>query len=162
MTVKSVLEAIESDDLPKMTLAERAVYLYLLRDSDKRGLLRLSQSDLGERLGVTRQTIVKHVDALAEKRLIVRQGHGRYRVFAEPWSVESIARKYVESMAPGEEFDTERLAVLAYGEQHDLIWSDDDPRVRELESMEYRLQHAGLLAVDHEGKMRKPRGASRR
>ncbi len=162
MTVKSLLEAFEHDELPKLTLAERAVYLYLLRDADKNGALRLSQSDLGARLGVTRQTIVKHIDALIEKRLVSHRGHGRYRVFTAPWSVESVARQYVGSLEPGAEFDVQRLAVLAYGEENDLDWEGDDPRIRELDSMEYRLEKDGLLTHDHDGTARKARPAGRR
>lgn len=162
MTVKSLLEAIEHDDLPKMTLAERAVYLYLLRDADKNGALRLSQSDLGARLGVTRQTIVKHIDSLMEKRLVNHRGHGRYRVFTEPWSVESVARQYVAGLLPGAEFDVQRLAVLAYGENNDLDWDGDDPRVRELDVMEYRMKGDGLLTIDDDGTARKARPAGRR
>lgn len=164
MTVKLALEAIESVDLPKMTLAERLVYIYLLRDSDKYGSLRLSQSDLGARLGVTRQTIVKHVDALTEKRLVTRQGHGRYRVFAEPWSVENVARRYVENLPPWAEFDVKQVAMLVYGESNDLDWDSGeiDQRIRELDAVEYRLQTSGLLTMDDDGTMRKPRVTTRR
>lgn len=147
-----------------MPLGERLVHLEACHLADRKGVVRLSQSDLAAKLGVSRQAITKHTDALAAKRLLLRQGHGRYRVFVEPWSVESIARRYVESLSPWARYDVEQLAVLVYGESNDLDWSgrSDDLRVRELDGVEHKLEAAGVLTMDDEGAFRKPRVAARR
>lgn len=102
MTTKAFIDAVESYDLPKMTLAERLIYLYLVRDSDVRHQLRLSQSDLAARLGVTRQTIVKHIESLREKHLVRHTGHGRYCVYPRPWSIDEEVRDYLLTLKPGD------------------------------------------------------------
>lgn len=161
MPVRLLIDAIESDSLPGTPLGERLVHLEICHLADRKGTVRLSQSELAGKLGVTRQAVTKHTDALIAKRLLMRQGHGRYRVFVEPWSVEAIARQYAASLPPGAEFDVERLAVLAYGEANDLDWDGNDPRVVELDATAYRLKHAGLLIEDEDG-FKRPRAAARR
>lgn len=163
MTGQDALRTLEDGDaLDFGSISERCIYLYLRFHADRKGVVRLAMSELAAILKVNRQTVLKHVEALVQRQLLRRIGHGRYRVFAEPWSVESVARQYVGSLEPGAEFDVQRLAVLAYGEENDLDWEGDDPRIRELDTMEYRLKHDGLLTIDDDGTARKARPTGRR
>lgn len=163
MTGQDVLRTLEEGDaLDFGSISERCIYLYLRHHADRRGVVRLAMSELAAMLKVNRQTVLKHVEALVQRNLVRRVGHGRYTIYGEPWSVEAIARRHIDSLAPGAEFRVELVAALAYGESNDLDWNGDDPRVRELDSLEYRLQSAGLLTMDEDGAIRKARPAGRR
>lgn len=158
MTARMLLDAMERDDLPRMPLGERLVYLELCYGADRKSVIRLSQSDLAAKLGVTRQAVVKHIDSLASRQLVMRVGHGRYRIFAESWSIEKIAREYLSSLPIGAEFLVEELIRRAYGEDNDLDWNgSNDPRVDELCAFGDRFQVAGLLTVADDGSLLKAR-----
>lgn len=146
MTAKALLDSWEADDLPHMTLGERLVYMELRYSADKRGTLRLSQSDLAAKLGVTRQAIVKHVDSLMAKRLVARVGHGRYTVMAAPRSMFDAAKAYRATLHPGDEWSAWDFAEVAFGVR--LTADSDDPRLDE--AMEYTetLRRAGRLHFD--------------
>lgn len=146
MTTKALLDSWEDESLPPMPLGERLVYMELRYAADKKGTLRLSQSDLAAKLGVTRQAIVKHVDSLMQKRLVARVGHGRYTVMAAPRSLFDAAKAYRARLAPGDEWWSWELAEEAFGVK--IAVDSDDPRLDE--AMEYTemLQRAGRLHYD--------------
>lgn len=116
MTSGALAASWERDDLPRMPLGERLVYMELRYLSDRKGTLRLSQSDLANKLGVTRQAIVKHVDALISKRLVKRVGHGRYAVYADPMSLERVTLDYIKGLAEGDKALSEDVERLFYGD----------------------------------------------
>ncbi len=125
MTSGALAASWERDDLPRMPLGERLVYMELRYLSDRKGTLRLSQSDLANKLGVTRQAIVKHVDALMAKKLVRRQGHGRYAVFAEPWSLDGEVVALLDSRKPGDEINPDPICRAIYGRGWDEMFADE-------------------------------------
>lgn len=146
MTSKALIESWERDDLPKMLLGERLVYMEMRFLSDRKGTLRLSQTDLSAKLGVTRQAIVKHVDSLTEKRLVRRIGHGRYTVCADPYSLFDAAKDYRATLKPGDEWDAWDLAEIMWG----IKFSADtmDPRINEALAYTEMLEKNGRLIYD--------------
>lgn len=146
MTSRDVVLSMEADGLEFGSLSERLIYLYLRYHADRKGIFRLSLTELASQLNVNRQTVIKHIDALMKASLVTRQGHGRYRIHAAPWSIRDVAKGYLDSLQDGEEFDTSKLAVLAYGEH--LDWSSDDPRTDELIEYAGKLERAGWLTMD--------------
>lgn len=150
MTRNALLEAWERDDLPKMLLGERLVYLEMLYLGNRSGTLRLSQTDLANKLGVTRQAIVKHVDGLMAKKLVRRVGHGRYAVHAEPWSLDRIARAYLRDLKAGEIAWQAELERRAYGDElngDDPCW---DERSSALIDAMIALERQGFLSFNED------------
>lgn len=146
MTAKALLDSWEDDELPQMPLGERLIYMEMRYAADKRGTIRLSQSDLAAKLGVTRQAIVKHVDSLMEKRLVSRTGHGRYTVMSAPRSLFDAAKAYRAKLKPGDEWSAWDLAAEAFG----IEFAPDSTDQRLNEAMAYTetLQRAGRLHYD--------------
>lgn len=144
MTSRDAVLSLEDTELEFGSLSERLIYLYLRFHADRKGVVRLSMAELAAQLRVNRQTVVKHVDALQERHLVTRQGHGRYRVHAEPWSPKEVARAYFKSLAPGDEWDIVALEHRAYGRT--LLDTDED-YARSSELIEYlnALERGGFI-----------------
>lgn len=147
MTSRDLVVSVEEGDAHRFSsMSEGYVYLYLRHHADKKGIFRLAMTELAAMLNVNRQTILKHVDTLMEKQLVTKQGHGRYRIHADPWSIRDVTKAYLDSLPEGANFDTTRLAEMAYGER--LDWSSDDPRADELLEYCIKLERAGWLVAD--------------
>lgn len=120
MTSRDLVVSVEDGpSTPFSSISERCVYLYLRFHADRHGVLRLAMTELAAMLGVNRQTILKHVDTLLAKRLIRRQGHGRYVVYGQPWSVQSEISAYLDSLKPGAEADPDVVSQALYGRSGD-------------------------------------------
>jgi DNA-binding transcriptional ArsR family regulator len=146
MTSRDAIASLEDTELEFGSLSERLIYLYLRFHADRKSVVRLSMAELAAQLGVNRQTVVKHVDALKERHLVTRQGHGRYRVHAEPWSLRNFAKAMLDELKDGDVFDVNEMARRAYGEPPD--WAGDDPRAEEVLEYQLRLERAGIIWTD--------------
>jgi hypothetical protein len=146
MTARDAIASLDDQGLEFGTLGEHLVYILLRYNADKRGIVRLSMSELAAQLRVNRQTVLKHTGALQERKLLTRQGHGRYRVHAAPWSLRDVARAYLDSLKVGEMWDPNEFARRLYGESVD--WAGTDPRVEEVLAYQQKLETAGLLVYD--------------
>ena len=147
MTSGDLVYSVEHTDQLKLgSLSERLVYLYLRYHADRKSVVRLSMSELASTLEVNRQTILKHVNTLMEKRLLTREGHGRYRVHSEPWSLRNYVQPMLAALNDGDVLDTSELARRAYGEA--LDWSSEDPRIEEVFQYTQRMERAGVVWHD--------------
>lgn len=158
MTARDFVVSVEDDSLTfgkvdasgkvsdRGKLGERMVYLYMRYHADKKGILRMPLTEIAHRLETSRRTIMDHVESLLAKKLVTREGHGRYRVHAEPWSLRTFAKQMLDALQEGEIFDTSKLATMAYGES--LDWASEDPRVEEVLEYAQRLERAGLIWSD--------------
>lgn len=150
MTSKDMIDSAETDGLAFGSLGERCVYLLLRYHADKKGVVRISLTEMAARLSVSRRTVNDHVDGLMERRLLIREGHGRYRVHAEPWSPRDVARAYFKTLAPGDEWDILALEHRAYGRSLGDT-GEDDERFKELIGYMDALIQGGFLAEGQNG-----------
>lgn len=149
MTSRDLVLSVEEGDAHRFSsMSEGYVYLYLRYHADKKGVFRLAMTELAAMLNVNRQTVLKHVETLMEKRLVARQGHGRYRVHAEPWSIREAARACLAELNEGDELLVSTLAKRAYGEDLDYGAAADDPREKELFEYLEKLEKAKMLRYD--------------
>lgn len=146
MTAKDLVESAEADGIEFGSLGERCVYLLFRYHGDRKGIVRISLTEMAARLGVSRRTITDHVEALVVKRLMSRQGHGRYRIHAAPWSLRDVARAYRETLQEGDEWDGFTFAEMAFGERFSA--DSSDPRLDEALAYSQSLERAGLLVHD--------------
>lgn len=146
VTKYDLWDSWERDDLPEMLLGERLVYMEMRAASGSKGKLRFSAVDLSHKLGVNRQSIIKHVDSLMAKGLVRRESHGRYTVYAKPYSLLDAAKDYRATLKPGDEWNTLDLAEIMWGEQLDP--ASMDPRVNEVIDYTMMLEKAGRLEYD--------------
>ena len=148
MTSRDLVVSVEEGDAHRFSsMSEGYVYLYLRYHADRKGVFRLAMTELASLLNVNRQTVLKHVETLMEKRLVARQGHGRYRIHPEPWSIREAARACLAELKEGDELSMSVLARRAYGE--DLDWgSVDDPREKEVFDYLEKLEAARMLRYD--------------
>lgn len=119
-----VLSVEEGDALKFSSISERCVYLYMRFHADKRGVFRLAMTELAAILNVNRQTVLKHVETLLTKHLIRRQGHGRYVVFAQPWSLKAEVVAMLDSLKVGDEVDLDPICRSLYGRGRDQMFAD--------------------------------------
>lgn len=64
---------------------QRYVFLEMVYWSDRKGVVRMSQAEMGERLSLSRQSVSREFGRLQEIGLVVRLDHGRYGIrFGEP------------------------------------------------------------------------------
>lgn len=155
MTARDMVVSAEADDCAIFgSLSEHLVYLFMRLHADRNGVFRLSMTEFAAQHNVNRQTILKHVESLLAKQLVTRQGHGRYRVHAEPWSLRTVAGRYLDTLQAGDEFDTAVFGKLAYGES--LPWGDNDPRTDAIIEYTEKLERAGRLTFgDRDGEYHK-------
>lgn len=64
---------------------QKIVLLELAFQADKKGVIRMPQTELAERCGVTRRTLATWVNAFCETGLVSRHGHGRYQLNTDAW-----------------------------------------------------------------------------
>lgn len=144
MTAKDLIQSVDEGDAHRFTsMSEGYVYLYLRFHADKRGVFRLAMTELASMLNVNRQTVLKHVETLIQKRLVTREGHGRYHVHAEPFSLRDAAKAYRATLKPGDEWWTYEFAKIAYGIEFDA--ESTDPRLDEAMAYTQTLEQAGRL-----------------
>jgi DNA-binding transcriptional ArsR family regulator len=125
MTSTDLYVAMEEADSAWFgSLSERCIYHYLLFHADKKGVFRLAMTELASVLDVKRQTVQKHVDSLIEKRLVRRVGHGRYRVYREPWSLDAEVRAYLDSLKPGAVIDPTPICLSLWGKVPGEMYGD--------------------------------------
>ena len=147
MTSRDLVLSVEEGDPSRFgSMSEGYVYLYMRFHADKKGVFRLAMTELAATLNVNRQTILKHVETLITKRLVRKIGHGRYVVYAEPWSLSSIAKRYMAELKEGSVFDLDVLAERAYGELIDH--GSNDPRSDEMYNLLSKIERVGLLSFN--------------
>lgn len=147
MTSRDLVVSVEEGDATRFdSMSEGYVYLYMRHHADKKGVLRLAMTELAGMLGVNRQTILKHVDTLMAKRLVDREGHGRYRVFDAPRTIRDHAADYFASLKVGEEYDSGELYSRVYGRKAD--YNANDPDLDQVMDVAVELEQAGFLATD--------------
>ena len=59
---------------------QRYVFLEMTYWSDRKGVVRMSQAEMGERLSLSRQTVSREFGRLQEIGLVAQLGHGRYGI----------------------------------------------------------------------------------
>lgn len=64
---------------------QKIVLVELAFQADKKGVIRMSQTELSERCGITRRTLATWINAFCETGLVSRDGHGRYRLNIDAW-----------------------------------------------------------------------------
>lgn len=116
MTGQDVLRTLEEGDaLDFGSISERCIYLYLRYHADRRGVVRLAMSELAAMLKVNRQTVLKHVEALVQRNLARRVSHGRYKVYAEPWTLQGEIHDYLLSLKPGQAVEVDPVSRSVWG-----------------------------------------------
>lgn len=149
LTSRDLVLSVEDGDALKFdSISERCIYLYMRFHADKKGVFRLAMTELASILNVNRQTVLKHVETLIAKRLVRKIGHGRYAVYAEPWSLGGIAKRYMADLKEGAVFNLDVLSERAYGELIDH--SSTDPRSDEMYNLLSKIERTGLLSFNED------------
>lgn len=125
MTSRDLVLSVEEGDALKFdSISERCVYLYMRFHADRKGVFRLAMTELAAILNVNRQTVLKHVETLLTKHLLRRHGHGRYVVFANPWTLKAEVVALLDSLKPGDEVYPESICRSLYGRAWDEMFRD--------------------------------------
>lgn len=76
--VKTIMQALEQDTIEWQTPSQKFVSILMAYHADRKGVVRLSQVELGDLASLSRQRISTIVDELCDLNIFVRLGHGRY------------------------------------------------------------------------------------
>jgi hypothetical protein len=101
---------------------QRYVFLEMVYWSDRKGVVRMSQAEMGERLSLSRQTVSREFGRLQDIGLIVRLEHGRYGIRFQNGDTP---RPQKDSRRPSERDDCFWCGGIFVGQDYSVQFTDD-------------------------------------
>lgn len=92
MGTTQLLRVLEVDG---MKPSERLVLTELAYRADRKGVIRESQGTIAEYTGLSRSTVGREMDLQVANLVLVKQGHGRYRLNPAAWQSIECLEEYL-------------------------------------------------------------------